>query len=102
MLCHNYFHIVVSNEKTDLLNAVYYVAILMTTFWVLLVCPSICHIRAPNSKTDKSGKNTIGVNVPQGRNNWCANYQLSRSELGLSLGLCSYRYGWPHVMSPLG
>jgi len=45
------------------------------------VCPSVCPIRAGNSKTKKLIKIEIGVNVLQGTSKWTANYQLKRSKV---------------------
>ena len=35
-------------------------------FCYAAVSPSVCHVRAPNSKTKRRIKTKIGVNVPQG------------------------------------
>jgi len=50
---------------------------------LLPVCPSVCpsvslSVRASNSQTKMDRKTKIGVNVPQGRSNRCANFQRKR------------------------
>jgi len=40
--------------------------------------PSVCPVRARNSKTKKNRKITIGINVSQGTSKWSANFQLKK------------------------
>jgi len=47
----------------------------------LSVCPSVCPIRARDSKTKTQSKTKIGVDVSPGTNKWSANFQLKRSKV---------------------
>ena len=42
-------------------------------------CPSVCHVRAPNSKTKGLRRTKNDTNVPRGRSNQCANVQFKKS-----------------------
>jgi len=45
------------------------------------VCPSVSFIRALNLKTKTRKPTKIGVNVPQGKINRCANFQFKKSKV---------------------
>jgi len=47
----------------------------------LSVSLSICPVWASNSKTRRHRKAKVGVNVPEGWNNWCANFQFKESKV---------------------
>ena len=79
-----------------------YVAAMQVLPVCLSVCLSVCLFVHPvwtrNSKSNRCRNTQIGVNVPQGRSNRCANFQFKRSKFKIAQPLG----GWLHDMSALG